>query len=92
MYNAVYALFSQYEDLKQYLLEIGDTKLIEANPYDEYWGVGLAFKATDELKHNNNLWKGLNKLRNILRNIIKDVRVALKIPDLLNNVILYMFQ
>ncbi len=35
MYNAVYAKFSQNEDLKHCLLETGDTELIEANPYDK---------------------------------------------------------
>ncbi len=63
---------TESKDLKQFVLETGDTELIEANPHDKYWGVGLALKDTNQLKDKNQ-WKGLNKLGNILN----DIRVAL---------------
>ncbi len=73
MYKAIYAKFSQNEDLKQFLLENGDTEMIVANPYYKYWGVGLALKDINQLK-DKNMWKGLNKLGNIL----KDVKVSIR--------------
>ncbi len=40
MYEAVFAKFTQHEDLHQKLLESGDATLIEDLPVDYYWGCG----------------------------------------------------
>ena len=40
MYEAVYAKFTQHEDLRQKLLDSGDAILIEDSPVDYYWGCG----------------------------------------------------
>jgi len=40
MYEAVYAKFTQHEDLRQKLLESGEDYLIEDSPVDYYWGCG----------------------------------------------------
>lgn len=54
------AKFSQYPELKTYLLGTGDRILVEASPVDKIWGVGLA--KDDDKIHNPNNWQGLNLL------------------------------
>jgi ribA/ribD-fused uncharacterized protein len=73
MFTAVYAKFSQNEHMKDFLIRTGDCELIEANRYDDFWGVGLSLRDVDNLKDHEQ-WKGLNKLGKILT----QVREALK--------------
>ena len=40
MFKALEAKFTQYEELKMLLLEIGDAKLVEHTVNDSYWGDG----------------------------------------------------
>jgi ribA/ribD-fused uncharacterized protein len=40
MKQAVWAKFTQHEDLKQLLLSTGDAILVEDSPKDIFWGVG----------------------------------------------------
>lgn len=40
MFKAVTAKFSQYEELKNMLLETGDARLVEHTENDSYWGDG----------------------------------------------------
>jgi ribA/ribD-fused uncharacterized protein len=40
MYQAVYAKFSTYPDLKQLLIDTGDAELIEHTTNDNYWADG----------------------------------------------------
>ena len=40
MYDAVFAKFTQHEELKKLLLSTGDAKLIEHTTNDSYWGDG----------------------------------------------------
>lgn len=54
------AKFSQYPELKAYLLGTGDRILVEASPVDKIWGVGLA--RDDDKIHNPLNWQGLNLL------------------------------
>lgn len=54
------AKFSQYPELKAYLLGTGDRILVEASPVDKIWSVGLA--KDDDKIHNPNNWQGLNLL------------------------------
>ncbi|MBI4751636.1 MAG: NADAR family protein [Acidobacteria bacterium] len=61
MREAVFAKFTQHEDLKQILLNTGDAKLIEDSPRDSYWGCG---------KSGN----GLNMLGQILMSIREEIR------------------
>lgn len=52
--------FGQNADLKEYLLNTRDRILVEASPYDQVWGIGLAAEAP-EAAHPEQ-WKGLNLL------------------------------
>ena len=49
MYDAVYAKFTQHEELKELLLSTGDTKLIEHTENDAYWGDGGDGKGKNKL-------------------------------------------
>lgn len=42
MCRALHAKFMQNPHLARYLLATGNKMLVEANPYDTYWGVGLS--------------------------------------------------
>ena len=55
-----YAKFSQHEELSDFLLNTGETVLVEASPYDLIWGVGL--NAMDPLIKDPRTWRGLNLL------------------------------
>ena len=63
MYDAVWAKFTQHEDLKALLLSTGDAKLIEHTVNDSYWGDGgdgsgknmlgqILMKVREKLKEN----------------------------------------
>jgi len=54
------AKFEQNRDLGAYLLSTGDKVLVEASPYDDIWGIGLA--ADDQRAKNPAQWRGLNLL------------------------------
>jgi len=55
-----YHKFSQYPDLKEFLLNTRDRILVEASPVDNIWGIGM----TQDNIHaeNPNHWKGSNLL------------------------------
>jgi hypothetical protein len=55
-----HAKFSQYEDLRTYLLSTGDRVLVEASPYDRIWGIGV--RATDARAADPRTWQGQNLL------------------------------
>jgi N-glycosidase YbiA len=60
MYEAVYAKFTQHEDLQKKLLDSGDAVLIEDSPVDYYWGCG------SEGTGKNMLGKTLMEIRKAL--------------------------
>lgn len=70
--------FSQNETLKQHLLSTEDAILVETNPFDSVWGIGLAKqdrygnKQTDWL--NVNKWKGQNLLGFTLMDVRDELR------------------
>lgn len=55
------AKFTQHKELRQKLLDTGDREIIEANPYDSFWGHGA------DRKGRNELGKSLMKLREKFR-------------------------
>jgi ribA/ribD-fused uncharacterized protein len=75
VFSGCHAKFSQNPSLKQFLLDTGDTELVEASPYDQIWGVGLA--ATDPKIHDKSLWRGLN----LLGEVLMQVRHKLSQPE-----------
>ena len=64
MYEVVLAKFQNNPLLKKRLLDTGNKTLIECNPSDPYWGIGLGLQETDIW--NQSKWKGENKLGQIL--------------------------
>lgn len=67
-----YAKFTQNPELKQTLLDTGNTKLVEASPYDKIWGIGLGENASGVEDEKN--WKGLNLLGQVLNQVKKEIR------------------
>lgn len=64
--------FAQNPHLKEFLLSTGETVLVEASPYDNVWGIGLA--ANDPLALDPRTWKG----ENLLGFSLMDARSALQ--------------
>lgn len=58
--DANLAKFSQNEEIKNFLLDTGDSVLVEASPVDEVWGIGLAADHPDVNAPDK--WPGLNLL------------------------------
>jgi hypothetical protein len=54
------AKFSQNEKLKQFLVNTGNTILVEASPTDRIWGIGLEQSHPDV--ENPAKWRGMNLL------------------------------
>lgn len=61
MKEAVYAKFTQHRNLKDLLLSTGNEELVEASPYDSFWGEGED-------------GKGLNHLGKILMEVREQIR------------------
>ena len=64
MYTGLVAKFTQNEDLRSFLKQTGNKLIIEANPSDSYWGVGLGLGDTHVWDPKK--WKGGNKLGSLL--------------------------
>ena len=64
MREGLIAKFTQNHELGEFLKSTGNSTLIEANPKDKYWGVGLALQ--DENIWIKNKWVGQNKLGRLL--------------------------
>lgn len=54
------AKFGQHPRLKHFLLDTGESILVEASPFDRIWGIGLA--EDDPCATNPKQWRGLNLL------------------------------
>ena len=52
--------FGQNDELKTYLLNTGNSIIVEASPVDRIWGIGL--KGIDPRAQNMEKWTGLNLL------------------------------
>lgn len=64
MYLAVYAKFTQNNDLYKVLELYKDKHFVEGNPFDRIWAVGLDWR--DERIGNPDEWRGQNLLGQIL--------------------------
>jgi ribA/ribD-fused uncharacterized protein len=67
MQNILCAKFEQNPDLKQHLLATGTKLIAESSPHDRYFGTGVALWS--RIAFNKHLWKGENKLGQILMNL-----------------------
>jgi len=67
------AKFSQHPELREFLLNTGDRILVEASPYDQIWGIGMA--ATDPHAEQPAHWRGLNLLGFALMAVREQLRL-----------------
>lgn len=65
--SAVLAKFNQHDDLRSALLATGSKVLVEANPYDKFWGVGL--RLSDPKILDPGQWQGKNNLGELLQKV-----------------------
>ena len=62
-----YLKFSQNPEMAKILKKTGSDILVEASPYDRIWGIGLGHNHPNI--SNPNMWKGTNKLGEVLMQI-----------------------
>ena len=67
MKTGLIAKFSQNEILKDFLLDTKETELIEASPYDKFWGIGLSMDTPEVFDKTK--WKGKNMLGQLLQTV-----------------------
>ena len=72
MYDVLKAKFTQNTALKTHLLDSNDKCLVEGNPNDFYWAVGLSIYSKEIW--NKSSWKGRNQLGQILQNLRSELR------------------
>lgn len=72
MHDALTAKFSQNQYLKTNLIKTNNKMLVECNPNDPYWGIGLDL--SDNKIWEQGQWKGANKLGEMLGQIREDLR------------------
>ena len=60
MCDALHYKFTQNPNLMQNLIETGDTILVEANPHDNIWAIGLSLQIARTVPESE--WKGQNLL------------------------------
>ena len=66
------AKFSQNPESRKKLLESGDSILANADPRDQYWGIGTS--ATTTIAKSPSKWKGRNKLGKMLMELRNELR------------------
>ena len=74
MKTGLMAKFTQNEALKLFLLNTGQTTLVECSPTDKYWGIGMGID--DFNAYRKNSWTG--KAENHLGLLLMSVRKELK--------------
>jgi ribA/ribD-fused uncharacterized protein len=72
------AKFSQHPGLRSFLLTTGDRILVEASPYDQVWGIGMA--ASDPSAGNPAQWKGQNLLGFALMTVRERLAISAPAP------------
>jgi len=71
MVKANLCKYQQNEDLRIKLLETGDKILVEANPRDNIWGIGMA--ETNRNIYDESQWRGMNLLGKALMHVRKTI-------------------
>nr|CAD2189624.1 unnamed protein product [Meloidogyne enterolobii] len=69
------AKYRQNGNLRKLLFKTGDSLLVEASPFDTYWGVGVGLGGV----YNRRNWRGLNVLGRILTRIRDNLKSQSKI-------------
>lgn len=72
MYKINYEKYFQNTRLKNILLNTGDKILVEANPRDTRWAIGLS--AEDDRVLDESQWQGENLLGKVLMELRKDLK------------------
>ena len=74
MYDAVYAKFSQNNDLKEFLLSsyFEGKGFVEGSPFDAIWGVKMNWRNPDIDNEEN--WQGQNLLGKVLNKVREDLK------------------
>lgn len=67
MEEIVYCKFAQNQELGDALLDTSNDELVEASPYDKFWGIGLA--PSDERRFDKTRWRGKNALGECLMRV-----------------------
>lgn len=80
--NGNYFKFTQNPELREFLLDTGDSILAEASPYDGIWGIKM--RDTDENIFNPLKWKGENLLGFALMEVRDEIRRVWKNADKCN--------
>ena len=73
VYSGCWFKFNQNKDLKQALLDTAGTELVECNPYDRIWGIGLGLN--DLRIYDKTKWKGKNLLGKVLTELRGDSNI-----------------
>jgi ribA/ribD-fused uncharacterized protein len=72
VYSGNYAKFTQNKDYQKQILSTGDKMLVEANPYDPLWAIGLDM--WDDRVLDESTWKGKNWLGEVLTQVREDIK------------------
>ena len=72
MYKINYEKYFQNTRLKNILLNTGDKMIIEANPKDTRWGIGLS--AEDDRVLDESQWQGENLLGKVLMQVRQELK------------------
>ena len=72
MRTALHAKFTQNCELLDFLEKTGDATLVEASPYDNYWGAG--FSLSDNQLWDPSKWRGSNTLGKMLSELRESIK------------------
>ena len=73
MKTGLMAKFGQNEELKTFLLNTGQTTLVECSPTDRFWGIGMKLENINAYKKNSWIGKAQNQLGLLLMDIRRDL-------------------
>ena len=68
MFRVCKAKYLQHPQLRDFLSKTGDTELVEASPFDLFWGVGISLRNLNSLFQKDN-WKGKNWMGKVLSKV-----------------------
>lgn len=71
MYDVEFSKFTDAVEMGDALLNTGDKILVEASPWDRYWGIG--YSEHEPHAHEPTKWTGLNKLGRVLMQVREDI-------------------